>query len=94
MFYFGSVFVLFVLVSIIAGMKYKDMRKDEERKAENERAIRTQILNWCNNGFEPVAYKPTSMVSPAKMKNGEINLEGMEITFTDYTKNVRWIIRK
>lgn len=87
MIFFAIIAFILVLINTIIYIQNTKRKKQEEKIIKEEDDIREQILGWCTNSFQLKKYDKSNLVSPAKMKNGEINLDGLEIKVTEYTKN-------
>ena len=85
---------ILLFVSIYSIRKYRQgvIRKDINKK--NLDLIQEQVVEWCSNKYEINRFSKEDLFTPSKMKNGEIDLHGLEITVNNYSKKVPWILRK
>lgn len=90
--------VLIVGILLLLGMysirKYSFFRSQQEIKKRNDEILQSQVLEWCSGSFEVKKFKKDELFSPSRMKNGEVDLSGIEITVKDYCQSVPWFLRK
>lgn len=92
---FGVILGMLILVGWYAVKKYRWTKKNATRKVIYDKAIQEGIINWCNDSSNKIKkYDKDDLFSPARMKNGEVDLKGIEIVVEDYTQNVPWFLRK
>lgn len=88
------IFSIVLLDCLYGARRYIIVNKQRKVKMKNNALVREQILDWGNNTFKIRMFTKEELFTPSKMKNGEVDLDGLEINVINYSENVPWFIRK
>lgn len=87
------IFFIVLFTVIYACHKYRKINNDNKYRLKNEEIMINQLKLWESTYQNQEHYKKDELFSPARMKNGRIDADMLEIEVIDYTAQVPWFLR-